>query len=206
MNYPTFNQFIYLTNKGAHFSAASSQKNPERNALQQLLKNSATPKLKEFLATLKANSAIPAFQQVISLYKNDYISANDNATELKEASLEKSLEKLLAKISDTQHCLLCDQEGFLIAYTGFSINQAEQAAVLAIEISGLQKKRQKNINEFSGSHASFITISDDEGKTQIRFLPLHLNQHIFILAIQGQALIQQESFTQLIWLLSQRYL
>lgn len=205
MNYPTFNQFIYLTNQGAHFSTVSSQVNPERAALQLLLKNNITPKLKDYLAALKIESDIPAFQQVISLFNKGYISAADTPTELKGQSFELNLAKRLPQLSDTQHCLLCDQQGFVIAYAGFDSSQAEQAAVLAIEISGLQEKRQHNINQFSGAQSSFISIADEEGNTQMRFLPIHFNQHIFILAIQGQALTQQESFTQLIWLLSQRY-
>ncbi|MEH6449376.1 MAG: roadblock/LC7 domain-containing protein [Oleispira sp.] len=205
MNYPTFNQYIHLTNLGAHFSTASSQVNAERAALQLLLNNAITPKLKDYLAALKTDSDIPAFQQVIALFNQGYITAADFPTELKGQSFELNLAKRLAQLSDTQHSLLCDQEGFLIAYAGFDIDQAEQAAVLAIEISGLQAKRQHNINEFSGTHASSISIADEEGNTQMRFLPIHFKQQIFILAIQGQAQIQQDSFTQLIWLLSQRY-
>ena len=206
MNYPTFNQYIYLTNQGAHFSTASSAVTPERAALQRLLKSNVTPQVKNYLMALKTESDTSAFQQVINVFKSGYIFAENFPTELKEQSLELNLKKLLAQLSDTQHCLLCDPEGFLIAYSGFDLSQAEQAAVLAIEISGLQEKRQHNINEFSGAHASFISIADKEGNTKMRFLPLHFNQQVFILAIQGQARLQQDSFTQLIWLLSQRYL
>ena len=225
MNYPTPHQFIYITNAGAHFSVTAPAEDSERKALHVLLKNSVTPKLTVYLTELKSAISGSSFQHVITLFNKGYICAKDHSTELKEQSLEVSLPSLLAKLSSRQHCILCDQEGFLIAHAGFTGDEAEQAAAVAIEISGLQEKRQHNLNQFSHSSSSFISITDSDGNTEMQFLPLHYAQynssnhtientvssvikshHIFILAIQGQALLQQESFTQLIWLLGQRYL
>ena len=93
MNYPTFNQYIHLTNLGAHFSTGSSQVNAERAALQLLLNNAITPKLKDYLAALKTDSDIPAFQQVIALFNQGYITAADFPTELKGQSFELNLAK-----------------------------------------------------------------------------------------------------------------
>lgn len=206
MEYPKPYQFIYITNSGAHYAASLSQDSPEKSALQVLLKSSITPKLPEYLTTLKSVSETSSFQQVINLFSKGYISAKDYSTELKEQSLDISLPKVLAQISSTQECTLCDQEGFLISYSGFNESQAEQASALAIEICGLQKKRQHSLNHFSASQSSFISIADKNGNTTMQFLPLNFKQNTFFLAIQGKALTQLENFTQLIWLLGQRYL
>lgn len=225
MNYPSPHQFIYITNAGARFSISAGDDNNDRKALYVLLKNSVTPRLTVYLTELKHAISGSSFQHVIALFNKGYICAKDYSTELKEQSLEISLPALLAKLSHTHHSLLCDQEGFLIAQAGFDQNKAEQAAAVAIEISGLQEKRQHNLNQFSQSASSFISITDSDGNTEMQFLPLHYAQYnsshhlinntvsgalkshyIFILAIQGQAILQQESFTQLVWLLGQRYL
>lgn len=206
MNYPTAKQYIYLTNTGAHFVTLSSDNDSDRSALQVLLKHSHTLSLHEYLVALKADLSGSAFQYIISLSSKGYITAKNHPTGLEEKPLEFSLPKLLKQLSDIQHCSISDQGGFLISYSGFNLNQAEQAAVLATEIAELQKKRQRCIEEFSGTDISFISMISENEKLETRFLPIYFNKQVFVLSIQGQPILTENTFSQLVWLLSQRYL
>lgn len=206
MQYPNAKQFIYLTAKGAHFATQTAQDDLDRKVLQSLLKRSNTPRLPEFLRSIKKVESTSAFEHAISLFNSGYIIAKDLKKDIKNQSLEVSLPDVLSALSDIQHCAISDQEGFLLSYSGFQLAQAEQAALLAVEISGLQAKRQQNIQDLSGSNLSFISIIDDDGQSQLRFWPIYFNHQAFFLAIKGAPKLQQESFTQLVWLLGQRYL
>lgn len=206
MSYPNAKQFVYLTNSGAHFATKTATADDDRKALQVLLKHSSTPKLAEFLRLLKAELDKPSMEQAISLFNKNYIAAKDQPLVINESSNEDRILDTLKKLSDTQHCAICDQDGFLLFHTGFDINQAEQAALLAVEISDLQTKRQQNMQDFSGTESSFISITDNDGQSQLRFWPMHFNAQIFFLAIKGNPLLNDSNFTHLTWLLSQKYL
>jgi hypothetical protein len=206
MPYPNSKQYIYLTNAGAHFVTKSSQDDNDRKALQVLLKCTKTPRLAAFLRLLKQELGKPSFEQTISLFSKKYLVAKDQPMEIEDLPLEVSFPNVLKELSDSHHCAICDQDGFLLSHAGFEPDQAEQAALLAVEISGLQTKRQQNMQDFSGSDLSFISITDSDGQSQLRFWPLHFNAQVFFLAIKGQPLLQQPSFTRLTWLLGQRYL
>jgi len=205
VNYPTAKQFIYLTNEGVHFATSSSQHDPDRRILLCLLKQPNTLKLFQFLNLLKAESEKLSFEHTIALFNKGYLIAKDTAGELASLSIEKSLPNILKELSDNQHCAIADQEGFLLAHSGFNLNQAEQAAILAVEIIGLQAKRQHNIQQASGER-SFISIIDADGKSQLRFVPIYFNQQVFILAIKGNPQLKNTHFIHLAWLLGQRYL
>tara|TARA_B110001454_G_scaffold18517_1_gene16973 strand:+ start:4096 stop:4716 length:621 start_codon:yes stop_codon:yes gene_type:complete len=206
VNYPSAKQYIHLTHQGAHFATHAAQDDADRAVLLLLLKRSNTPRLAEFLRLLKSIKKSSSFEQALSLFSKGYLIAKDHADKLEDVSLEVSLPAVLANLSDHQHCAISDQEGFLLSYSGFELEQAEQAALLAVEISGLQAKRQQNIQDLSGSNLSFISIIDTDGQSQLRFWPMYFNKQAFFLAIKGEPLLQQESFTRLAWILGQRYL
>jgi len=206
VNYPTSKQFIRLTNEGAHFSTVSHSETLDRKALQILLKLPQTPTLTQYLVLLKAVSHGPVFKHLMSLFSKGYLCAINHAIELTSQPLETSLPLILKQLSDENHCALADQEGFLLAHCGFNLNQAEQAAILAVEISGLQTKRLHNIQGVSSTDLSFISIIDDNGKSQLRFWPIHFNHQVLLLAIKGKPILENTSFIQLTWQLGQRYL
>lgn len=206
MPYPNAKQYIYLTNAGAHFATKSTAGDDDREALQILLKCSKTPKLAEFLHLLKTELSKSCFEQALSLFNKKYIEAKDQSLTIDDLPSESSFSTILKALSDSHHCAICDQEGFLLFHSGFDISQAEQAALLAIEISELQTKRQQNMQDFSGSDTSFISIIDNDGHSQLRFWPMHFNAQVFYLAVKGTPLLQDSNFTQLTWLLGQRYL
>jgi len=205
VKYPTAKQFIYLTNEGVHFATFSSQQDPDRKVLLCLLKQSKTLKLYQFLNLLKIESDKLSLEHTISLFNKGYLFAKDTADELASLSIEESLPNILKELSDNQHCAIADQEGFLLAHSGFDLNQAEQAAILAVEIIDLQAKRQHNIQQASGER-SFISIIDNDGQSQLRFVPIYFNQQVFILAIKGNPQLKNINFIHLAWLLGQRYL
>lgn len=206
MPYPNAKQFVYLTNSGAHFATKTATADDDRKALQILLKHSSTPKLAEFLRLLKKELDKPSMEQAISLFNRNYIAAKDQPFMKNESSNEDQILDTLKNLSDSQHCAICDQDGFLLFHTGFDINQAEQAALLAVEISDLQTKRQQNMQDFSGTESSFISIIDNDGQSQLRFWSMHFNTQVFFLAIKGTPLLNDSNFTLLTWLLGQKYL
>lgn len=206
MQYPNAKQYIYLTNAGAHFVTKTAQDDNDRKALQILLKCSETPRLAGFLRLLKQELGKPSLEQTIALFGKGFLVAKDQPMAIENLPLEDSFPKVLKELSDSQHCAICDQDGFLLSHSGFELGQAEQAALLAVEISGLQTKRQQNMQDFSGSDLSFISITDSDGHSQLRFWPMYFNNQVFFLAIKGKPLLQQSSFTRLTWLLGQRYL
>ena len=206
MIYPTTHQFIYLSNKGAHFATQAENSSLECKALQLLLTCSTTPKLIEFLLLLKTLGRKKPFELALKLIHHEYIVATNNSESIQPEYFEANLKSVLPELSGSQHCAISDEEGFLLAYTGFELEQAEQATLLAIEISGLQSKRQHNIKNLSGNNRAFISIIDNDGQSQLRFWPMHFNNQVFYLAIKGTPLLEQLSFTHLTWLLGQRYL
>lgn len=206
MKYPNSKQYIHLTNAGAHFATQKVQDDHDHKALKILLKCSTTPSLGKFLQLLKNESGKPPFEQTISLFGKDLLVAKDQPITIENLPLESSVPAVLKELSDSQHCAICDQDGFLLSHTGFELGQAEQAVLLAVEISDLQTKRQQNMQDFSGSESSFISITDSDGHSQLRFWPMHFNNQVFFLAITGKPLLQNSNFTRLTWLLGQRYL
>jgi len=205
VKYPTAKQFIYLTNEGVHFATFSSQQDPDRKILLCLLKQPKTLRLHQFLNLLKEESETLSLEHTIALFNKGYLVAKNTEDELDKRSIAESLPNILKELSDNQHCAIADQEGFLLAHSGFDLNQAEQAAILAVEILELQAKRQHNIQQASGER-SFISIVDNDGQSQLRFVPIYLNQQVFILAIKGNPQLKNANFIHLVWLLGQRYL
>lgn len=206
MIYPTAQQFIHITNKGALFATQPEDSSLECKALRLLLTIPTTPKLTEFLVLLKTLDRLTSLEMTLKLISQEYIVATDHPDTINSELFETNLKLILPELSDTQHCAISDEEGFLLAYTGFESNQAEQATLLAIEISGLQAKREHNIQNLSGNDQSFISITDNDGQSQLRFWPMHFNNHIFYLAIKGTPRLEHPNFTRLTWLLGQRYL
>lgn len=206
MIYPTAQQFIHITNKGARFATQPENTSQECKALRLLLTSPTTPKLTEFLLLLKTLSSLSSLEMTIRLISQEYIIATNTPETINSELFETNLKSILPELSDIQHCAISDEEGFLLAYTGFEFNQAEQATLLAIEISGLQAKREHNIQNLSGNDQSFISITDNDGHSQLRFWPMHFNNHIFYLAIKGTPRLEHSGFTRLTWLLGQRYL
>ena len=206
MQYPNSKQYIYLTNTGAHFATKTDQDDDDRKALQILLKCSQTPRLAVFLRLLKEELGNPSLGQTVSLFNKGFLTAKNQSMAIEELPLENSFPPVLKELSDTDQCALCDQDGFLLSHSGFELGQAEQASLLAVEISELQTKRQQNMQDFSGTNLSFISITDNDGHSQLRFWPMYFNNQVFFLAIKGKPILEKSSFIHLIWLLGQRYL
>lgn len=206
MKYPTAQQFIHITNKGAHVATQAEDSSAERAAIRLLLTCPTTPKLTEFLLLLKTLHKNASLEMTMKLISQELIVAKNNAETIDSEFFEADLKSILPALSDSQYCAISDDEGFLLAYTGFDLAQAEQASLLAIEISSLQAKREHNIKNLSGNNQSFISIIDSDGHSQLRFWPMHFNNHIFYLAIKDTPRLEHSSFTRLTRLLGQRYL
>lgn len=206
MKYPTAKQYISLSNAGAHFATQSNDDDPDRKVLQALMKCKTSPRLADFLSLIKAFSSKPSLQHTMSLFSQGYLKAEDEIQVISNKNLELCLPQALKELSDSQHCAIADKEGFLISHSGFVLEQAEQAALLAVEISGLQEKRLRNLQGLCDQNNSSISIIDNQGQSQLRFWPIYFNQQVFFLAIKGKPLLENASFNQLVWLLGQRYL
>jgi hypothetical protein len=206
MKYPTAQQYIHLTNKGAHFATQVDEESSECSAIRTLLRCAKTPKLTEFLLLLKSHGNYATLEMTMDLINKKLIIAKENPDTINPAVFEANVKAILPALSDSGHCAICDNEGFVLAYTGFELAQAEQASLLAIEISSLQAKREHNIQNLSGNKQSFISIIDSDGHSELRFWPMQFNTHIFYLAIKDTPQLEHSSFTRLTWLLGQRYL
>ncbi len=201
--------FITPTSLGCHYLISDVEMDPPRRVLRDLMMSMSSPRsTEEHLQQWEYNG-----QQLDSvlelLYRMEtvgWIRGQDKPLTLETDRLEQGLTSLLEECSMVGKALLADgQQGFSVANVGFAHEEAEELSGLSAEISTLQGKYRKLINNNIKASSAIFGITDASGISQMGFMPLYIGKHQFVLITKGVARLNHVGFLRLIWALFIRY-
>ncbi|WP_457668523.1 hypothetical protein [Thiolapillus sp.] len=198
--------FIAPTPAGAYYASASPTSDPARHVLQQLLQLKKTPSLT--MVKLQGWTGLDSEEAQRLLYhlqSQALVQGFDQPRVCPDGPLEEILPQILPAFSSEGKALLADDQGFYVASAGFPHEAAEELAALSASLGTLHKRHKRLLSNNLGYHTSAWTLSDAAGNSQIGFWPLFIGAQRFSLVIGGVPRLNQNTFTQLVWILGIRY-
>jgi hypothetical protein len=199
--------FIYPTPAGAYYAVSSMESEKTRRFLSRLLQQEQTPELsfEKLQKLMEVYDEDKIFQQLLHCQKLGWIQGVDSILHPPKATLEEILPDLLGKISVNGKVLLADEQGFYLAYSGFTHEVAEELSALSAELATVHQRRSGVLLNNLGVSSQAWAIVDPFGNSRIGFWPLFVGKHRFVLAILGVPHFNRDEFVTLAWALTIRY-
>jgi hypothetical protein len=200
--------YVSPTPAGAYYAASSPHYEPARQLLFGLMSSDQTPKLNT--ARLCAWTYVQDEQDALEvLYRAQVVGWLQGEAEPRAAprgSIEEDAPNLLQQISQEGKALLADGNGFYLARSGFPHEVAEELSVLSAETIALQTRYEGLIHNNLGLSASGWAVVNGSGGSQLGMWPLFIGSQRFALVIAGTPSFHRGAYSDLIWILSKRYL
>ncbi len=199
--------YLLPTPAGAYYAVASARRDPARRLLFTLLGRQHSHRAE--VETLARWSGSADVQEALELlYRMQDLGWIQGETAVREAPagvLEEILPGLLALLSGDGKALLADQQGFHLAGTGFSHETAEELSALSADLASLHQRHEGLLTNNLGIATAAWAMVDAAGNSQLGCWPLHIGAHCFSLVLSGLPQFNQPAFTDMVWLLSNRY-
>jgi hypothetical protein len=199
--------YAEVTPAGAYYAVASRNSDSARRLLTRILRDGAhTPLTEErLLAWTEAEATERAVEILYRLQRLDFVHGTDAPRPPPERNLEVLLPELLARLSDTGHALLADDNGFYLASAGFRHESAEEIAALGGDMLTLSQRHALLLKNNLNITSSAWAISDPAGRSELGFFPMHIGRQSFVLIVGGTPQLQGQDFVTLVGALSRRY-
>ncbi len=198
--------YLAPTPGGAFYCSASPQEDPARRLLQALFSMPASPRADSSqLEHWTGKQEEDAIQLLYLMQQETLIQGLEQPRICPEGPLEEVLPFLLPALSGEGKALLADDQGFYVASSGFPHESAEELAALSASLGLLHERHRRLLNNNLGYQASAWTLGDAAGNSQVGFWPLFIGDQRFSLVIGGLPRLNQNAFTQLVWVLGSRY-
>ena len=206
MNQSTNNRYILPTAAGAYFCASSSDREPARDFLQQLMSRSETlcydtQTLTELFSTQ------PDIQDEVlyHLQKLKFLQTFKEPQQVPPGTIEASLPDILQSLSSDAKVLLADSQGFYLSSAGFTHEAAEELSALSGDLASLYSRHQGIIKGNLNINSSAFALVDASGYSQLGFWPVYIGELLFMLVVSGVPRFDQANYVNLIWTLHKHY-
>ncbi len=200
----TDNVHIIPTPLGAYYATSNPHASPAREVILGMMANDSTQTVSiENLRRFTGNS--DPLQLLFRMESVRWIKGLIETETLPAMHIEADVPHLLGQLSDTGKALLADTQGFHLVSAGFTHELAEELALLAAEVSALQRKHGELIQSKLKLGVPAMAIVDSGGISNLGFWPLYIGNHQFMLVVSGMPLFDSQAYMYLIWALCRRY-
>ncbi len=197
------NLYIALTPAGAYYAVSGEEETPYRVFLNQLLKQRSSVALKhENLVELAGDDYQ---ERLYHCQQLGWVQGLEEPIHVPEGRLETLLPELLPELSANGRVLLADAHGFTIAASGFEQEVIDELAALSADIAIVHQKYHRTLDEALSLGSNAWALVDAGGNSQVGFWPLYIDDHRFVLVLDGFSRLNQPTLTTLIWVLATRY-
>jgi hypothetical protein len=198
------NVHIIPTPLGAYYATSNPHSGPARDLILGMLASESTQTVSIEQLRRYTGKSDP-LQLLFRMESVRWIKGLAEAETLPSMHIEADVPDVLSQLSDAGKALLTDTEGFHLVNAGFSQELAEQLAVLAAEISALQRKHGELIRNKLNAGVPAMAIVDSGGISNLGFWPLYIGKHQFMLIVAGMPQFDRQAYMYLIWALCRRY-
>jgi hypothetical protein len=146
-----------------------------------------------------------ALESLYLAQKQKWIEGFPEPRQARGGALEELLPTLLPPLSESGKILLADAHGFYVATEGFTHEAAVELSALSADIASLDARHGGLTRQNLRLGSSAWALIDAAGNSQLGFWPLFIDDHRFVLVLQGEPRFNQPDFTELVWALSTRY-
>jgi hypothetical protein len=199
-------RFAFPSPAGAFHATSHRDKEPLRSLLCALLQQETTPVLTQ--QALEQWTGLTGDEAQKALYRAQHLGWIEGLKEplsTQSGALETLLPELLPPLSDCSKALLADSHGFYVAASGFTHEAAIELSALSADLASLDSRHQALTHNNLRISTSAWSLVDAAGNSQLGFWPLYIDDHRFVLVLQGVPHFNQPAFTSLVWALSTRY-
>ncbi len=198
MNTTLNNKYILPSPAGAYYCISSSESDPAKQFLQNLMTAKET--------TALDTKAIGENEKLLQHIQNlKWLQEFKQAAHIPDGTIEDALPEILQKLSSEGKALLADDQGLYLASTGFTHEASEELSALSGDLSSLYSRHQGIIKGNLNIKSGAFSLVDAAGYSQLGFWPVYIGDLMFILVILGTPRFDQNSFVDLAWLLHRRY-
>lgn len=200
--------YAYLTPAGAFYLVANKKMTTQKKFLLNILVHGHKYKmsqqsLQEWGGNTPLKDTIKTFYRFQQL---GYVQGvNQPPKFITEGRLDDLLAQYMVKLSSTKQAVLADANGLYISSVGYPHEVSEELAAMSVDLMTLHERHQQLINNNLKIATESFALVDAQGRSQLKFIPLHVGEHCFALVLAGVPQLQTEFFTQLIQLLAIKY-
>ncbi|MCU7845208.1 MAG: hypothetical protein KZQ93_15370 [Candidatus Thiodiazotropha sp. (ex Monitilora ramsayi)] len=206
-DYRLIENLYVLPTPGGAFHAVSHQENdPMRGMLCTMLRESSSPLLtQEALEGWSNLTGEDAQEALFHIQNQGWIEGFTEVRTSLPGALESILPELLPPLSANGKTLLADSHGFTVASVGFTHEAAVELSALSADIASLDARHFNLTRHNLRLTSNAWTLADAAGNSHLGFWPLFIDEHRFVLVIQGVPQLNQPAFTSMVWALYTRY-
>lgn len=201
------NCYLWPTPAGTFFAARNPSPNPMRRLILDLLCRQQTVLLNEDTVA-RINPDVSLNDTLDTIYqaqKNRLLQGEALSRHLPSGEFIENISEKIETLSSENKAVLADSDGFHISSCGYTLKIAEELAAMAADIWALHKRRVEHIKNEVKLDVNAWGLVDAAGNSQMGFWPLYLGKNHFMLILAGAPQLNQTTFTELVWILSNRY-
>lgn len=194
--------YLHPTYPGLRYAVASPQQDSLRCLLHGLIQhpNTTTSDLDRFVDQDNFGSRKDVGVALFKLQGKGLIGSYEDTTNIPTEDLDEALQRALGRVSIDGNGMLAEQDGFVVAYTGYSKDMAQELAASGTNM--LPMGERLSDDEESGEPWE-ITVTRKGAK--VTFMRLNAGGRTFLLA-SGEIDENAAGFRDIVTLLIQRYL
>lgn len=199
--------YLWPTPGGAFYATKSTADDALRLFLLRLLGMQRTAILNEdtLLQFGRFADVETGLETLYAAQQSGFLQGEDQSRVLPEGDWLEEITTRIGTLSSEAKAVLADGDGFNLASSGYSNDTAEELAAAAADIWTLHERRMPRIENELQSGINAWGLVDAAGNSQLGFWPLYLGDKPLMLILGGVPYLNQESFTEVAWLLANRY-
>jgi hypothetical protein len=198
--------YILPTPAGAYAAVTHQSGNAVHRLLCSLLRQQTTPLLtQQALEEWTGLGKRDAQEVLYRAQTHRWIEGFSQPRQPLRDTLDELLPALLPVLAESGQVLLANDHGSHLASTGFTAEMRAELAGLSTDLAPLESRHGSALQRNLGCDCRAWSLVDAAGNSQLGLWPLFINDHRFVLILQGQPRFNQPAFTELIWALSTQY-
>lgn len=200
-------KFVLPSPAGVYYATSSDQSDLSRGLLLALMTQIESQLITEekLFNWLNVNCHETTFELLHKIQQLGWLTSFSEKQAAPSGALEQILPPLLAELSSTNKALLADQQGFNLASHGFTHEAAEELSALSADLVSLRLRHGNLLFNNLNIKTQAMGLIDAAGNSQLGFWPLYIGKHCFTLVMSGIPQFNQPNFTNLVWMLTNRY-
>ncbi|HQA09568.1 hypothetical protein [Zoogloea sp.] len=199
--------YLSVTPYGAWRAVARADESPERRILLAVLHESVSPLLSLDLVQSWTGEQDPetALEALLHLQESACLEAWSQPRTAPIGTLESTLPKLLATLSDSGQAVLADNMGFCLAMAGYPGETGEALAAVGADILSVAERQSAALAKLGDHLLDGWGNVDAAGISGLSFWPMHIGRTRLALTVSGRPRFNNQAFAELVWALYVRY-
>lgn len=199
--------YLSVTPYGAWRAVARADDSVERRVLMAILREPASPMLSTELARSWTGESTDelALTPFLSLQETACVEAWSTPRMAPVGTLETTLPRFLATLSDAGQAALADSMGFCLAMAGYPAETGEALAALGADVLSVAERQSVALSKLGDHLLDGWGNVDAAGISGLSFWPMHIGRTRLALTVSGRPRFNQQAFAELVWALYVRY-